>query len=508
MKPVLTPAEAAILDRESQGRGIDVAGLMERAGREVARAAASVAGGLSGRRAVVLCGKGNNGGDGLVAARHLGRWGIRTTVVMLEPPESLSQAAATSLRRLVENDARVRPFSPPTLARELARADVAVDAIFGTGFRGAPEGDGEPAIAGLNDWGGPVVAVDIPSGVNGETGAVEGVAVTADVTVTFGAAKLGIVLLPGALYAGLVEVVDIGFPADLLRADVGLTEGEDVAAMLPARPPDTHKRDAGVVVVIGGSRLMTGAVSLMGEAAYRVGAGLVSVAVPEGILPVVQTALRETTFIPLPATDVGTVAGSADRLDEVVRSADAVAIGPGMSTKEKTAAFIRSIVRSCPVPIVVDADGLNAFAGRTAELADRRADAVLTPHAGEFARLAGISAADVGADRVGHARKLASNVQATVLLKGSRTVIASADGMVRINPTGGPFLATGGTGDVLTGMIAGLIARGLVPVDAATAGAYLHGIAGVLAGAEKGDGATAGDVLSHVPGAVGEVLGP
>jgi hydroxyethylthiazole kinase-like uncharacterized protein yjeF len=507
VKPVLTPAEAAILDRESQARGIDPASLMERAGREVARAATAVAGGVSGRRAVVVCGKGNNGGDGLVAARHLGRWGIRTTVVMLEPPESLTQAAATSFRRLGETDARVRPFSPATLARELARADVAVDAIFGTGFHGSPEGDWERAIGGLNDWGGPAVAVDIPSGVNGETGAVDGVAVSADVTVTFGATKLGIVLLPGALHAGLVEVVDIGFPADLLRADVWLTEGQDVAAMLPARPPDTHKRDAGVVVAIGGSRLMTGAVSLMGEAAYRAGAGLVGVAVPEGILPVVQTALRETTFIPLPATDAGTVAGPADRLDEVVRSADAVAIGPGMTTNEETAAFIRSFVRSCPVPIVVDADGLNAFAGRTGELADRRADAVLTPHAGEFARLAGITAADVGADRVGHARKLASDVQATVLLKGSRTVIASADGRVRINPTGGPSLATGGTGDVLTGMIAGLIARGLAPLDAATAGAYLHGIAGTLAGGEKGDGATAGDVLSRVPDAVGQVVG-
>ena len=178
-----------------------------------------------------------------------------------------------------------------------------------------------------------------------------------------------------------------------------------------------------------------------------------------------------------------------------------------MTTNEETAAFIRSFVRACPVPIVVDADGLNAFAGRTGELADRHSDAVLTPHAGEFARLAGITAAEVGADRVGHARKLASDIQATVLLKGSRTVIASPEGRVRINPTGGPSLATGGTGDVLTGMIAGLIARGLAPIDAATAGAYLHGIAGSHAGREKGEGATASDVLAHVPDAVAEVLG-
>src|SRR4029450_1129171 len=183
-----------------------------------------------------------------------------------------------------------------------------------------------------------------------------------------------------------------------------------------------------------------------------------------------QSALREATFIPLPVTDAGTVAGPADRLDEMVRSADAIAIGPGITTNEVTAAFIRSFVRACPVTIVVDADGRNAFADKTAELAHRRADASRT----------GLGAADVCADGVGHARKLASDVQATVLLKGSRTVIASADGGVRINPTGGPSLATGGTGDVLTGMIAGLVARGLAPLDAATAGAYLHGTAGGL----------------------------
>jgi len=505
VRPVLTPAEAGALDRESQGRGIRAETLMESAGREVARAAAAVAGGLYGRRAVVVCGKGNNGGDGLVAARHLARWGVRVTVILLEVPEDLREPAATNFRRLSEVDVRVRPFSPGALERELARADVAVDAIFGTGFRGFPEDEWEDAIQGLNDGGAPVVAVDIPSGVNGETGAVEGDAVQADVTVAFGAAKCGVVLLPGAEYAGLVEVVDIGFPPDLVKADVWVTEGEDVAAMLPKRAADTHKRAAGVVLVIGGSRLMTGAVCLAAEAAYRVGAGLVVVAVPEGILSVVQTVLRETTFVPLPETAEGTVAGSTERLEQVLEDADAVAIGPGMTTQEQTGAWIRERVRSTPVPVVVDADALNAFAARVSELADRRSEAVLTPHAGEFARLAGIPARDVGADRIGHARKLAAEAQATVLLKGSRTVIASPDGRVRINPTGGPYLATGGTGDVLTGMIAGLAARGVRATDAATAAAYLHGVAGALAARDAGEGATAGDVLARVPEAIREV---
>jgi ADP-dependent NAD(P)H-hydrate dehydratase / NAD(P)H-hydrate epimerase len=507
VKPVLTPAEAVVLDRESQARGVDAATLMENAGREVARAAAALAGGLYGRRCLVACGKGNNGGDGMVAGRHLARWGMRVTLITLDRSTDLREPAATNFQRLSEADVRVRPYSSGVLEREVERADVVVDAIFGTGFRGVPEGMYVEAIDGLNRSRCPVVAVDIPSGVNGETGEVEGSAVQADVTVTFGAAKVGVVLLPGAEVAGLVQVVDIGFPPDLVRGDLWLTEVEDVAAMLPPRLLDTNKRDAGYVVVIGGSRLMTGAVGLAAEAAYRVGAGLVSVAVPEGILPVVQSALREATFVSLPETNGGTIAGSDDRLEELLSSADAVAIGPGMTTNDETAAFIRDFVRTADRPVVVDADGLNAFAGRTSDLAERRSEAVLTPHAGEFARLAGMSARDVASDRVGHARKLSFEMQATVLLKGSRTVIASPEGRARINPTGGPYLATGGTGDVLTGMIAGLLARGLSPVDAATVGAYLHGVAGGLAGRDAREGTTAVDVLDRVPDALREVAG-
>jgi NAD(P)H-hydrate epimerase len=259
---------------------------------------------------------------------------------------------------------------------------------------------------------------------------------------------------------------------------------------------------------MGGSRRMTGAVCLSAEAAYRAGAGLVTVAVPEGILPVVQTRLRETTFLPLPETADGTIAASMATLEQGLQAADAVAIGPGMTTNDETATYIRTLVRSSPAPLVLDADGLNAFVEHVPELADRRAPAVLTPHAGEFARLAGITAREVGADRIGHARKLAAEANAVVLLKGSRTVIASPEGHVLVNPTGGPYLATGGTGDVLTGMIAALIARGAEPWLAAGAAAYAHGIAGRLAGRELGDGTTAGDVLDLVPAAFREVLEP
>jgi ADP-dependent NAD(P)H-hydrate dehydratase / NAD(P)H-hydrate epimerase len=508
MRPILTPAEAGALDRESEARGVTVAELMENAGRAVATAAEALAGGSYGRRAVVVAGKGNNGGDGLVAARSLAGRGMRVCVVLLEPPEAFGEPASTNLERAraAHPAIRLRAFSTGALARELARADVVIDAIFGTGFRGVAGGEAAEAIAAIGGADAPVVAVDIPSGVNAESGAIDGPAVAADVTVTFGAAKPGAVLLPGAANAGVVEVVDIGFPPDLVSSDTWLLEAGDAREAVPRRALDTHKRADGVVVVIGGSRRMTGAVCLSAEAAYRAGAGLVTVAVPEGILPVVQTRLRETTFLPLPETDEGTIAATMEPLERGLEAADAVAIGPGLTTNEETAAYVRTLVRACPVPLVLDADGLNAFAGHVSELADRRSPAVLTPHAGEFARLSGIGAREVGADRIGNARKLAAETNAVVLLKGSRTVVAAPDGRVLINPTGTPFLATGGTGDVLTGTVAALIARGADPLPAAGAAAYVHGIAGQLAGRDLGDGTTAGDVLERLPAAFVEVL--
>ena len=505
MRFVLTPAEAGELDRATQERGISADTLMEAAGREVADAAVRLVGGAYGRRAVVVCGKGNNGGDGLVAARYLDRVGVRTTVLLLD--DALAGPPGTNLARLDPTTVRRRTFAPAALERELERGDVAIDAIFGTGFRGVPAGSYAEAIEALAASPVPLVAVDIPSGVNGETGVVVGPAVRADLTVTFGAPKPGLILLPGATHAGVVEVEQIGFPTDLIRSNLMLLEGEDVVAMVPPREPDTHKRSAGYVVVVGGSRLMTGAVALAGTAAYRAGAGLVAVAVPEGILPVTQGAVREAVFVALPETDVGTAGGGSARLDEVLGQAGSLAVGPGMTTDERTAGWIRDLVRSSEVPVVLDADGLNAFAGRAEDLADRKADVILTPHAGEFARVAGVSTGEVAADRVRHVRELAARTSATVLLKGSRTLIASPDGTVRINPTGGPFLATGGTGDVLTGMIAALLARGCSPLDAGSAAAFVHGVAGELAGRERGVGTTASDVLKRVPRAMREVVG-
>jgi ADP-dependent NAD(P)H-hydrate dehydratase / NAD(P)H-hydrate epimerase len=507
VKPILTPQQAVELDRATQARGVPAATLMERAGWAVARAAVDLLGGTYGRRAVVVCGKGNNGGDGFVAARHLARWGMHVSVHALEPPAELREPAAGDARRLTaETPARLRPFSVASLERDLVRADVAIDAIFGTGFRGLPEDEWAAAIDALNHVPTPVVAVDIPSGVDGASGAAAGLAVQAALTVTFGAAKTGVVLLPGAELAGAVRVVDIGFPDDLVHADAWLTEPADVVRVWPRREADTHKRASGVLLVVAGSRGMTGAPRLIAEAAGRVGAGLVVVACPASVLPAVQAGLTEATFVPLPETEAGTIAEDAvDPLEATLERAHAVAIGPGLTTDEATASFVRTLVGASPVQLVIDADALNAYAGNAAALAGRRADAIVTPHVGEFARLTGVQGADLEGDRIGHVRRLASASGAVALLKGSRTVIAAPDGEVRVNPTGSAALATAGSGDVLTGVLGGLVARGVPALEAAAAGAYVHGLAGIFAARISGEGTVAGDLTRHLPEALAQI---
>jgi NAD(P)H-hydrate epimerase len=505
VQPVLTAAQTQAIDRESEARGIPVAELMERAGAAVARAALELAGGGYGRRAVVVAGKGNNGGDGLVAARYMARSGMRVQVHVLlhDPASELREPALANFHRLYDAGVSWRPFSERGFTRDLDRADVAIDAIFGTGFRGGPEGEHGAAIHALNAAGVPVVAVDIPSGVEGDTGAVRGPAVWATLTVALGAPKAGDVLFPGAAHTGLLEVADIGFPEDLVRSDLLLIEAEDALGLLPVRAPDDHKRRSGVVLVIAGSRRMTGAPQLVARGAYRAGAGLVQVGVPEGILPVVQSGLVEATFLPLPEGPSGSVAKTTwETLERRLKDFGALALGPGLSTDDETPELVRRLVAESPVPVVLDADALNAFAGRAGELSRRTADAVLAPHTGEFARLFGMRADEVVDDRVGFARKAATETGAVVLLKGSHSLVALPDGEVRVNPTGTPVLATGGSGDVLTGMIATYIARGLAAPDAATLAAYVHGMAGRVAGEASGEGTVAWGVAEAIPEAV------
>ncbi|HEY5165218.1 MAG TPA: NAD(P)H-hydrate dehydratase [Acidimicrobiia bacterium] len=465
MEPVVTPQEMGEADRRTIAAGTPVEALMERAGRSVAWGVRRRLDGVYGLRAVVVCGKGNNGGDGLVAARVLAGWGVRVDVAQLaDPPD----AAA--------------------LGRMLDRADVLVDAMYGTGFTGTLDGAAAAVAARSVDL--PTVAVDIPSGVDGQTGATSGMAVRAAATVTFAARKPGLVFEPGRSHAGVVQVADIGI--ELGPVSLGLTEERDARGWLLAheRPPNTNKWQAGVLVV-GGSDGMTGAPHMVSEAAMRAGAGIIWCGVP-GHEAATRAGGSEIITKALPATDDGALAGLDDLLSSIDRFR-ALAVGPGLGTADPTRAAVRALVAKVTVPMVLDADGLNVFAGDAAKLRERPGPTVLTPHEAEYARLAG---EPVGADRVDAARRLATLSGAIVLLKGPATVIAEPGGRAVLNPTGGPELATAGSGDVLSGIIAGLIARGLSPFEAAAAGAFIHGRAGDVSGHT---GLIASDLIVALP---------
>jgi len=415
------------------------------------------------------------------------------TAVLLGRPSASAGPAATNLRRFADAGGRIVEHGTDRLRRELDRADVLVDALFGTGFRGAPDGEPLEAIRAMASCDAAVVAVDIPSGVNGQTGAVDGEAVHASHTVTFSALKPGLVFEPGAGHAGEVEVADIGI--DLGITSVFVPEVLDLALELPDRAPDAHKWLSGAFVV-GGSGGMTGAPSFVSHAAMRAGAGIVWCGVP-GDEAAARASGTEVITKALPATADGALDEPA--ASEVLKAADrfrVLVVGPGLGRDDRTAAAVRRIVAEAPVPLVLDADGLNALDGDVGPLRARRAPAVLTPHAGEYVHLAGEK---VGPDRLAAARRLAERTHAVVLLKGPGEVIADGATRAAINTTGGPWLATAGTGDVLSGIIGGFLARGAEPFWAATAGAFTHGRAADVAGHT---GLVAGDLIAALPAAI------
>jgi NAD(P)H-hydrate epimerase len=469
--PVLTPEEMAEADRRTIASGTPLAVLVERAGRAVAWSIRRNLGRAAGLRVVVARGKGNNGGDGLVAARVLRGWGARVEVVRV------GEGVDRSL-----------------LARAVDRADVLVDAMYGTGFRGELAGDALAVCDAFWEHGGPVVAVDIPSGVDGLTGTTRGAAVDAAWTVTFAAAKPGLFFEPGRTLAGDVEIVDIGIEthggSDAQRRAF-VTEDVDVFLAWRWRAMTDHKWASGALVV-GGSGGMTGAPMLASRAALRAGAGIVWCALPGDAAA--RASGTEVITTPVPADVDGALVAEAaatvlDRADRF----RAVAIGPGLGRGDDTAAAVRRIVAECPRPLVIDADALHALGGHLGLLAARTAPTVLTPHAGEFAALAGEPAGD---DRLGAARALAAATGAVVLLKGPGTVVAHPDGAAAICPIGGPGLATAGTGDVLTGIVTAFVARGSEPFAAAYAAAHVHAFAADTAGHT---GLVAGDLVRALP---------
>jgi hydroxyethylthiazole kinase-like uncharacterized protein yjeF len=492
--------------------------LMERAGRNIAtyirRQFEPEA-----KKAVIFVGPGNNGGDGLVIARHLCEAGWRCSVHLLKPPEKFTPDAAKNYQRFqsvlekrseaVEFDAN-RPDWPDRVAEDTADADVVVDAIFGTGISGAPRGEALEMIELANSLRVPLVAVDIPSGVNGTTGEAPGEAVVADYTVTVGAPKMGLLFHPGKSYAGEVTVVDIGFPDEIIEkhaSGVQLLDRIEAAFRLPPRAPDAHKFIAGTLLMIAGSDQYRGAALLAGEAALRIGCGMVYLGVPASIRPQIDTGLREAITFALPETPAGTVAPEARAVVEAyLERADAVAIGPGMGRNEDTDRFIRDMVAGCGKPVVIDADGITAFAGKSDLLTEVGSRAVITPHSGELKRLTGADIPASPPERVARTAELAKALGVTLLHKGAPSLVADPGEGVWVNTSGNSALATGGTGDVLTGMVGGLLAQGADPTDAACTASFLHGKAGELAAESHGiRGVIAGDLLPCLGQAVLEV---
>jgi ADP-dependent NAD(P)H-hydrate dehydratase / NAD(P)H-hydrate epimerase len=476
--------------------------LMERAGAGLARAVLEALDGHSTGPIVVVCGKGNNGGDGLVAARLLRDAGHLVRVLMLGDPAELQGDALANLRRLPGPDPEA--FS----VAALGGAAAIVDAILGTGFSGTPREPAAGAIAAINQAGSGgalVVACDIPSGVDGSSGEVAGVAVRADLTVTFDAAKPGLWINPGKTSAGRVVVVDIGIPAGKsgIEPEVGLI-GDAVLAEIPRRGADSTKFSAGAVLVCGGSAGLSGAPSMASMSAMRAGAGYVTVAAPESLTHVLGAKLLEVMSVALPERDGELDTEAAVKLVlERVERVQSVVLGPGLGRADGARWFAREVAAQASVPLLLDADGLNAHAGDAGVLAERDAATVLTPHAGELGRLLGISSKDVADHRLARAREAVELSRAVVVLKGDDTIVASPDGRVAISPGGAPVLATAGTGDVLSGIIGAHLAKGMDPFTAACAGVLVHVRAGQLAAGEIGpEGVIASDVIAQVPRAL------
>jgi ADP-dependent NAD(P)H-hydrate dehydratase / NAD(P)H-hydrate epimerase len=517
---ILTAAEMREVDRLTTERyGIPSLTLMENAGRSVAEFIRDRFPRLERRRIVVLCGKGNNGGDGFVTARHLREMGAKVSACLFAATEEVCGDAATNLKRWHESSGElhvIRSTADWQGAKQVLRsADIIVDALLGTGVRGPVEGLLAEVIADVNlhDPSQTVAAVDIPSGLNADSGEFNLNCVGANYTVTFSAPKVGMFRGRAERMVGNPLVREIGSPAELV-AEVGQgklwwADANQFAAFAIRRRPEGHKGDYGHTLIVAGSVGKTGAAVLASWAALRVGAGLVTVATPEPALATIAAHTPEVMTEPLPATNAGTIAlRSLDggRFDSLAEGKRALGIGPGLSTNAETQEFVRTIVGRRMVPIVLDADGLNAFAGRSAELKNPRGLLALTPHPGEMARLLGCSTKDVQSNRVELALKSAADWKACVILKGHQTVIASPGGKAFINSTGNPGMGTGGTGDVLTGMLAGLIAQhgqGLNYSGYAQLlafGVYLHGLAGDLAYADLGEAPLmASDLIRAIP---------
>jgi NAD(P)H-hydrate epimerase len=497
-----TAAQMQAMDRHAiENLNIPSTLLMENAAKAVAQAAAQSAG---NKRAALFCGSGNNGGDGIAAARHLIYRGFEVRAMLVSGRDKLSEDSAEMERRLREAGGALLDFLPDDeeQAQFIASCGVLIDAMFGTGLHSPLRGSALKAAERINSLEIPVVSADIPSGISADTGEVLGYAVAADVTVTFAGKKRGHCVEPGNIYSGRVVVVDIGIPLSIDDPKVCSVEHADMKNRLPCRNRVSHKGDYGKILVIGGCVGYTGAPYLAAQAALKSGAGLISIGVPESIYPIIASKCVETMPFPLPCADNGTLSREAipvimNRLSDC----DLCLLGPGLGRSEALTQLVCTILRNAAVPVVLDADGINAISGNIDVLDTVACPVVLTPHTGEYQRLGGV----LSGDRLGSVSEFSDRHKCVTVLKGHRSITAFPGGRVYVNTTGNPGMAKGGSGDVLSGIVAALICQ-MQLQDAVPSAVWLHGRAGDLAAARYGETSmTPSDIIDALSEAFKEI---
>jgi hydroxyethylthiazole kinase-like uncharacterized protein yjeF len=483
--------------------------LMENAGKGAAEAITSTFPDIKKQKIAVIAGKGNNGGDGFVIARHLLNQGVSVKVFLLTNPKSLRGDAETNYNIFhhMKGEVISIPFSKDyqKVKRSMENFDLLIDGIFGTGLDAEVRGYYREVIEHLNSLRKPIVAIDIPSGLDANTGKPLGSAIRASLTVTFGLPKVGHLISPGLDYVGSLKIIDIGIPKRLVEEEkiqTHLLEYEEIRRYLSVhRRPNTHKGDYGHLLVLAGSVGKTGAAAMACEAALRMGAGLVTLAIPKSLNSIMEVKLTEVMTEPLPETQKQTL--SLRAFHPILRLCEnkrAIIIGPGIGNYKETQSLILKLIKTLDVPIILDADGLTSLAAQPKTLLTTKRSLILTPHPGEMARLIQSTAKEVQGDRIGVSRNFSQSHRIYLVLKGHRTLIATPKGEVFINPTGNPGMASGGTGDVLTGMIGGLICQGFDILSSLQIAVYLHGLAGDGVAQELGEKSlVATDIIKEIP---------
>ncbi|MCK4233825.1 NAD(P)H-hydrate dehydratase [candidate division WOR-3 bacterium] len=495
--------------------GIPGVVLMENAGQSVVSAMEDYFDMENVENVTIVCGKGNNGGDGFVVARYLMNLETNIDVYITADPSTISGDAKKNLNILSGLGLKPKVIKTKKdlqkLRTSMTHSDIVVDAIFGTGFSGKIQGITEDVVKELNESGINIVSVDTPSGIDSDNGAVIGEAVQADLTVTMGLPKVGQFLYPARHYVGELYVADIGFPEQVINnveVKGTLVDNEVLRRFIPWRAPSLHKGAFGRILIIAGSTGMTGAAAMAATSALRAGAGLVYLAIPEHLNPILETKCTETITIPVPQTEEGSISLNAyTKIMDEIKKVDVVAIGPGMSQHPETQKLIRKIVENANAPLLVDADGINALVGYTKVLKKRKKPTVITPHPGEMARLINRDVREIVRNKVNLSQKYAQDWRVTIVLKGAPTVIAEQDGKFWLNSHVNSGLATAGSGDVLTGLIIGFLAQRTTPLAASVSGVYIHSLAGEILKEKIGEHSLiAGDLIDTIPQAIIKAL--